>query len=179
MHPFNLGEKVGFLSEKGTGIVKQINGFKYLIQDEIGFERWLHLSEIIKLHDSLQHIELEDVAINRKKQSDESLKASRKVKSNQEHEWEIDLHSYAIMDSEINKTAGEIFRYQVSILKSFLRRAEKHKIRKVIIVHGIGEGVLKNEVRYIISKIDNMECMDADFKKYGKGATEVRIYYKF
>ncbi len=41
--------------------------------------------------------------------------------------------------------------------------------------HGI-EGVLKEELEFLFGRYDNLKYYDADYQKYGLGATEVYIY---
>ena len=45
-------------------------------------------------------------------------------------------------------------------------------------IHGVVEGVLKEEVRSELSKIEGVEYFDADFREYGKGATAVELTYR-
>jgi dsDNA-specific endonuclease/ATPase MutS2 len=45
----------------------------------------------------------------------------------------------------------------------------------VIFIHGIGEGVLKRELQYLLKKYP-VDFYDASYQKYGLGATEVYIY---
>jgi dsDNA-specific endonuclease/ATPase MutS2 len=47
----------------------------------------------------------------------------------------------------------------------------------VILIHGVGEGILKEEVRTFLSKQEGVEYFDADFREYGKGATTAEIRY--
>ena len=49
------------------------------------------------------------------------------------------------------------------------------KVQKVVFIHGIGDGVLKNELHYLLKKYP-VEIMEASFQKYGQGATEIYIY---
>ena len=52
-------------------------------------------------------------------------------------------------------------------------------IQKIIVIHGVGEGVLKEEIRSYLSKQEGLEYYDADFREYGKGATAVEIHYNY
>ena len=44
-------------------------------------------------------------------------------------------------------------------------------------IHGVGEGVLKSEVRIFLSGKEGLDYYDADFREYGKGATSVDLFY--
>jgi hypothetical protein len=45
----------------------------------------------------------------------------------------------------------------------------------VVFIHGVGEGVLKIELEYLFRRYENVKYYDADYQKYGLGATEVYI----
>ena len=47
--------------------------------------------------------------------------------------------------------------------------------KKLIVIHGVGEGVLREEVRKMLQFYENVRFHDADMRKYGVGATEVQI----
>ena len=44
---------------------------------------------------------------------------------------------------------------------------------------GVGEGVLKQEIRSYLDKQEGVEYFDADFREYGKGATTIEIHYNY
>ena len=49
----------------------------------------------------------------------------------------------------------------------------------IVFIHGVGEGVLKEELGYLFRKYDNVKFYDADYQKYGLGATEVYIFQNY
>jgi dsDNA-specific endonuclease/ATPase MutS2 len=65
---------------------------------------------------------------------------------------------------------------QLDTAKRQLNFAISKRIQKVVFIHGVGEGVLKEELRYLFNRYDNVKFYDADYQKYGLGATEVYIY---
>jgi hypothetical protein len=46
----------------------------------------------------------------------------------------------------------------------------------VVFIHGVGEGILKIELDYLFGRYNNVKFYDANYQKYGLGATEVYIY---
>lgn len=46
---------------------------------------------------------------------------------------------------------------------------------KLVFIHGVGEGVLKSELEFLLSKYDGITFKEASYQKYGVGATEVYI----
>lgn len=180
---FQISEKVGFLYEKGGGIIRRMDekGFIY-VEDELGFERPFRSNELVKIHGTEYHLPDDNVAqIN----DDDSISEFKHTihKENQTGSrkpidvWEIDLHIESLLDSHLGMSNADILKVQLKELRNFYRRATEKHIRKLIIIHGVGEGVLKDEVRLFLSGKEGIEFFDADFREYGKGATAVEIHY--
>jgi DNA-nicking Smr family endonuclease len=53
-----------------------------------------------------------------------------------------------------------------------LDEARNRKLWKFIAIHGVGKGVLRNEIRQLI-KQEGLKFQDASYQRYGYGATEV------
>jgi dsDNA-specific endonuclease/ATPase MutS2 len=47
---------------------------------------------------------------------------------------------------------------------------------KIVFIHGVGEGVLREELYAVLRRYDNITFYDADYKLYGIGATEIKIF---
>jgi DNA-nicking Smr family endonuclease len=180
---FKVNEKVAFLYEQGGGIVRRIDekGF-FHVEDEAGFERPFNANELVKIHGTDYQLPDEHVAqINeddtfstvRHSIHKGQLTGSRKPID----VWEIDLHIESLVDSHAGMSNAEILNLQMKEFRSFYKRAHDKHIRKLIIIHGVGEGVLKTEVRMFLDKKEGVEFYDADFREYGKGATAVEIRY--
>lgn len=178
---YKVGEKIGFLFEKGGGtIVKIESESKITVLDDSGFDRIMSKTEIVKIHSIDYKLESFTNNIN----DDESLSTANyfvsKEKLNGSRKssdvWEIDLHIEELLDSHIGLSNTEILVKQMTEFRSFFKKAQEKMISKLIIIHGVGEGVLKNEIRTFLSKKENIEYFDASYLEYGKGATEVRLY---
>jgi dsDNA-specific endonuclease/ATPase MutS2 len=65
---------------------------------------------------------------------------------------------------------------QLSTAKTKIDDAINNKNSKLIIIHGVGKGVLKNELIKLFNSYSNIEYYDASFQDYGQGATEIKIY---
>src|SRR5690606_15132794 len=94
-----------------------------------------------------------------------------------EETWEIDLHIEVLIDSHKGMNNNQILEVQMSRLRSFMYQASDRKIKRLIIIHGVGEGILRHEVRSYVDGHDNMEYHDASYKEYGYGATEINVKY--
>ena len=73
---------------------------------------------------------------------------------------------------------AEVLRHQMSVFKSFFRGASDKQVRKLVVIHGVGQGVLKGEIRDFLSQQDGVQFYDADFNEYGKGATTIELLYR-
>ena len=65
---------------------------------------------------------------------------------------------------------------QLETARRQLEFAIRKRIQKVVFIHGVGEGVLRTELEYLFGRYDNITFYDANYQKYGIGATEVYIF---
>ena len=88
----------------------------------------------------------------------------------------VDLHINALLDSTAGMTNSDILNYQLEKMRNTIFEYKNQKGKKIIFIHGKGEGVLRqaviHELRY---RFKNMPYQDASFQEYGYGATQVTI----
>lgn len=177
---FDVGEEVVFLYERGGGIIREIDAMnRAIIEDETGFERPFLFNEIGKKHsdnydlnDNFEYkVESDSITSNTMIRS-EILQGRKKASE----VWEIDLHIENLLESHRGMSNAEILHRQMTDFRAFFKRAQTKMIPKIVVIHGVGEGVLKNEIRMFLAKKDNLEFYDASYMDYGKGATEIRLY---
>ena len=73
----------------------------------------------------------------------------------------------------------DMLNLQLDTAKRQLDFAINKRIQKIVFIHGVGEGVLKEELGYLFRKYDNVKFYDGDYQKYGLGATEVYIFQNY
>jgi len=175
-----IGKKVGFLREQGTAIILEIRGKKVLVEDSDGFERELLLEELIELHfpEKVKAPELRSTEeANEKLKGIVPTRKEQKAKISKQNlgliEWEIDLHIEELVDSISGLSNTEIVLKQMSFFKNKFQLAKNQRVNKLVVIHGVGEGVLRSEIRSFLQKQQAIEFEDADFRKYGNGATLV------
>lgn len=88
---------------------------------------------------------------------------------------EVDLHLHEIVEDERRFSDGEKLEYQMRFFERALESAIRNGKRKLIVIHGVGEGVLREEVRKMLQYYEGVQFHDADMRRYGSGATEVII----
>lgn len=86
----------------------------------------------------------------------------------------LDLHAAELLDTFAGMTPAAILDYQLTQARRFLDRHSKERGRKVVLIHGKGEGVLREAVIRMVRKdFPTAKYHDASFREYGFGATEV------
>lgn len=89
---------------------------------------------------------------------------------------EVDLHINQLVDDTSGLSAGEIVDIQIGRFTVALEGAIRGKTRKIVFIHGVGNGKLKYEIRKTLdSKYPKLKYQDASFKEYGYGATMVIV----
>ncbi|MDR0802773.1 Smr/MutS family protein [Fluviicola sp.] len=174
---FKIGQKVSLLYEKGEGIILNLEKNRALVSDDSGFDRWFPFNELVYIHsekyaDDEMTIPKEDTEPEttfRVFQERTGTKKTRTV-------WEIDLHIEEILESIQGMSNTEILMKQMAEFRAMFKKAKNQSVYKLIVIHGVGEGVLKNAIRTYLSQQDQVEVYDADFLEYGKGATAIEFH---
>ena len=181
---FKVGQKVTFLHETGGGKIIKIEGVNYFVEDETGFDRPFLENELAAIHgtdyrlNDIENLDLtEDNTITTQKH--QVLSERQTGTSKALDFWEIDLHIEEITESHRGLSNFEILSKQVSEFRYFFKKAKEQRVSKLVVIHGVGEGVLKEEIRSYLGKQSGVEFYYADFREYGKGATTIELHYNY
>lgn len=90
----------------------------------------------------------------------------------------IDLHIHEVVDSTVGLEPRDMLELQLKRVEEVLRahRKPSFKGKKIIFIHGKGEGVLRQAVLDLLRrKYPKYDLQDASFQEYGFGATQVTI----
>ena len=92
---------------------------------------------------------------------------------------EIDLHIEQITRDYHAMSNGEILALQLNVLEHYLELATAYHQQRLMVIHGLGTGVLRNEVHRILSTTNNVVRYNNEWHgRYGFGATEVIFEYE-
>lgn len=179
---FKVGDRVLVLDEAITGIVKQIQGSTISIETNDGFFLEFESNELVKQHPEVSlkkevfsHINAK-VVLQEKQQPLKRKQVKVKAKERFEPTMEVDLHIHQLVKSTKGMTNHDMLTLQLDTAKRQLEFAISKRIQKMVFIHGVGEGVLKVELEYLFARYNNITYYDANYQKYGVGATEVYIY---
>lgn len=89
---------------------------------------------------------------------------------------EVDLHIGELVEDPGSLSGKETLDIQMARFTTALEGALRGKTRRIVFIHGIGQGKLKFEIRKTLDKkYSKLRYQDASFKEYGYGATMVII----
>ncbi len=182
MQIFNPGDSVAVLDDTIKGKVVVSSGSVVVIEDEDGFERHYHPSKIViqksetdyRIGNKLKDKEANELLAQRVRQK----QAFTRSKS-QSAKHVIDLHIEELIDDHSDLENHEIIQIQMTACRSFIRQSIDNGLKKVVIIHGKGQGVLKSEIYHYLPRLSNdlglsLTFHDANFRSFGMGgATEV------
>ncbi|MEL7587963.1 MAG: DUF2027 domain-containing protein [Prolixibacteraceae bacterium] len=88
---------------------------------------------------------------------------------------EVDLHMHELVDSTAGLSNKEMLDYQMKKFKEQMEAGIANQaVKKIVFIHGLGNGVLKQELRReLSSRYKKYAFQDASFQEYGYGATMV------
>lgn len=89
---------------------------------------------------------------------------------------EVDIHIEHLVDSYTDLRNSQILAIQLDKFENELSSAIANGIKKLIVIHGVGNGKLKQEITAILKGIEGVSFHDASYKHYGFGATEILIH---
>lgn len=123
--------------------------------------------------------ELSKEDISRLKTIKEFKSSARSSKSHKEQlkklEREIDLHIEELVDNTKGLSNHEMLSVQLEKVEKELDKAMAAGVKKLIFIHGVGNGRLKMEIQNILKSTKGVTFQDASYKDYGFGATQVNI----
>lgn len=89
---------------------------------------------------------------------------------------EVDLHITELAENIAGLSNVDMLKIQMDYFRRCMEQGELEKMIKVIFIHGVGNGTLKNEIFRYLRNTPGVEFYDAPYARYGMGATEVFFY---
>jgi len=185
---FKIGDKVRFLNADGFGVVTKIlNNKEVEIENDFGFEEVFKIKELVPERkkedyqtDNLAFNKQVSSKINSEINNQRSNDLKKKFKhldryGNKERDI-IDLHIENLIESHRGMNNSEILNIQMMHFRRFLNTSISKQHRKIVVIHGVGEGVLREEIRRDLNDYhSHLEFYDAPYSEFGYGATEIRL----
>ena len=176
----NKGDKVEVLDEALRGVVVLVKDKEITIETEEGFTMTFFVNELLKVNDSsnlmdsIKRINIDEIKKEKAIPKPRSFVKERKDK-NERTAPEFDLHIEKLVLNKRGMSNYDILTLQSETAKRHIEFAIKNRIPKIVFIHGVGEGVLKAELDFLLGRYDNIAFQEGNYQKYGQGATEVFI----
>ena len=92
--------------------------------------------------------------------------------------YEVDLHIEQLRNDKKGLSNTEIILIQLETLRHYLQLAIVHRQERMIVIHGLGKGKLREEVHAILKQTPEVNRYKNEWSgKYGFGATEIFFRY--
>ncbi|MDO6738360.1 DNA mismatch repair protein MutS [Wenyingzhuangia sp. 2_MG-2023] len=173
-----IGDKVLVKDTIVRGKVANITKGKIFVLDEDGFELPYDESQLILVNIEQSKLSMYTDINNKMLRQKENLTEvpKRSAKKSKQEKYgvvmEVDLHIERLVKSKSGMSNADILNKQLDTAKHKVEFALKNRIPKIVFIHGVGEGVLKDELYRIFNRY-SLRYEEASYQKYGLGATEV------
>jgi len=176
--PFTVGDTVAVLDDVLKGIVVKVDATTIQVKDVDGMLYQFSPSELVKIgiaqHKMASFSESNQQLFQEKKRQPVRTK-SLFVTKKKEVVMEVDLHIHQLTKSTRGMDNFDMLTLQIETAKRKLTYCIEKHIPKIVFIHGVGAGVLKTELHYLLNKYP-VKYSDASYQKYGSGATEVLVF---
>jgi len=171
---FSVGDSVEVIDELISGVVAKITPKGVCIETTEGISLTFAPSELVKTNPNTlipYHRAMYVEPKEEKKKKNVALKG-QKARRKPAHHMEIDLHIEKLVTHTRGMTNFDMLNTQLEEAQRCIEYAIEKSIPSIVFIHGVGEGVLKAELETLFSRYD-LSYQDADYMRYGMGATEV------
>ena len=175
---FQVGDKVSVLDDAIDGVVVKINGDTITIETTDGFPLSFKTNELIKIGNAdAMTLNFNKNEVIKAKEIPKPNYINKEKKSKKEVPVpEFDLHIEKLVKNYKSMSNYDILTLQSETAKKHIEFAIRNRIPKIVLIHGVGEGILKSELDFMLGRYEMITFQDANYQKYGLGATEV--YFK-
>lgn len=175
---FKPGDRVAALDDDLEGRVLGVQGDQVTIETLDGFPVEFSSKELVRIETPLEELPIAvDPEILKEKTPTPRKSTPRpRTRDKNTPPMEVDLHIEKLVRSWRGMSNFDILNLQLETAKRQLDFAMSRRIPKLVFIHGVGEGVLKAELDFLLGRYDNLKFYDADYQKYGSGATEVYFF---
>ena len=192
MTSFQTGQRVKFLNDVGSATVVRVEGSTVVVEDEDGFERSVSAAELMAAPDpevearqygdtspDVAQLLAQEVGEKRMRelQKDFEVRYQHAQATNmarRDAHMEVDLHIHELVDDQRGLPDRAKLAIQMDHFDRMMDIAKREKLRRIVFIHGVGQGVLRHQIRTTLEQ-HHPDCSyrEGDPRKYGSGATEV------
>ncbi len=162
-----IGEKVSVVDEDLGGVITSVKGNIVVFKDEYGFTYQYPKEKLVpKISDFYENIKVVRKAEPKKVTS----------KAHQKAPMILDLHFHHLVKNPNDYDSFERLFIQKERLVETLNFCRKHHLKRLEIVHGIGDGVLQRMVHDTLESQTNIDFYNKEILHHQSGAVMVEFH---
>ncbi|VDH03177.1 Smr/MutS family protein [Bergeyella zoohelcum] len=159
---FSIGDTVSVIHDTISGKIIALKKSIATIEDEHGFHYDFYLDELVVAAPHLYtHVQISTFPAPQKKKNEKTPNR-------------IDLHIH-LLTSKKNLTPSERLFLQKEALRLGLEKAREKGIRKVEIIHGIGDGIVQQMVHEVLTMEMGLEFHNKEILHHQSGGVVVYL----
>ncbi|MEQ8909882.1 MAG: Smr/MutS family protein [Vicingaceae bacterium] len=174
-----LGNSVKVIDEELEGKVTKVEDNWVYFSCEDGFE-YKYLKEQLIYFDEQSQSHHQTNAVEFFKSSNRETPQGLEYSSRvvlQGKKPVVDLHLETLLEESEQIPKNTALLFQLNHVKEVIQKASTARIRQIVIVHGRGSGTLRDALRRMLDdQFPHIEYFDANYQKFGFGATEIIIH---
>ena len=148
----SIGDTVSVVNDSIKGTIIKMEGTFVWIEDEHGFEYEYKADQLVPYQTHTAY-KLEEIKLG--EEIEQKIRDQIEDKRTQLRKFEIDLHIEELLDDHRSMTNHEILTKQMNVCRQFVQNAIEKGSKKIVLIHGKGEGVLKAEIHSYLNKLKN------------------------
>lgn len=162
-----IGDKVSVVDEDLNGIVTSVHGNIIVFKDEYGFTHQYPKEKLVpKVSDFYETVEVVKKAEPKKNIS----------KKHQRNHLVLDLHFHNLVKNPNDYDSFERLFIQKEKLMETLEFCRKNHLKRLEIVHGIGDGTLQKLVWDTLESQTNLDFYNKEILHHQSGAVMVEFH---
>ncbi|MBL7928424.1 MAG: DUF2027 domain-containing protein [Bacteroidia bacterium] len=146
-----------------------------LKEETTGAEGLFNYAKVVMLSDFSE----KEMAVEKLKEHFKSGPSSKKIKAERKavlkNDDVIDLHIEKITDDYRSLDTAAILRMQLEVFRRELEVAIRNHYYRIIFIHGIGEGILRQALIDELKFYHGLTAKPASHQKFGNGAIEIQL----
>ncbi|MDH6252282.1 hypothetical protein M2347_002009 [Chryseobacterium sp. H1D6B] len=162
-----IGDKVSVVDEDLIGVVTSVNGNIVVFKDSYGFTYQYPKEKLVSNSASIY----ENISIVKKPEP-------RKIisKKHQKNQLVLDLHFHHLVKNPNDYDSFERLFIQKEKLLEVINFCRRNNLKRLEIVHGIGDGVLQKMVWDVLESQSRLDFYNKDILHHQSGAVMVEFH---
>ncbi|MCE3075488.1 Smr/MutS family protein [Chryseobacterium gwangjuense] len=162
-----IGDKVSVVDEDLSGVVTSVKGTLVVFKDEYGFTHQYPEEKLVpKISDFYENIKVI------KKNEPKKIIS----KGHQKNHLVLDLHFHNLVKNPNDYDSFERLFIQKEKLLETLEFCRKHHLKRLEIVHGIGDGTLQRMVFNVLESQTNLDFYNKEILHHQSGAVMIEFH---